>query len=1182
MSLAIKPIIYAAFANPEDNSGAPLPELKIEEARIRDALTSAIAEDASWDYQQGLEATRAALVERFYSNRVAVFHFGGHADPQRLLLPGETPGRQLSNAVLLEDFLSRQESLKFAFFNACSTREWAQNLVRLGVPCVIATSRDVNSEIALEFASVFYQYLAHDATIAEAFAKAKASLGFTEDSSSNAAPHLGTTTREIDEAEDSNPDVTGFPWDIYQRDAEAAAWKLSIGANDPLIGLPPLKIDSKKLPASPYVSIKGHTPADAPLFFGRNAEIRSLYDWVLRSSDDPPILLFYGQSGVGKSSLLNAGLLPRLNDQADIVYTRRTLNLTDDLHKAIGGPSNEDARAWLTAAKPKLIILDQIEEAITHSDGSTAELHAFITRVIEIFSLRGPDSTARLILSFRKEYLAEIRNALTVGTQEDAPPLEKDFWLERLDLAGIKQVVAGPTRLRALREKYKITLADEDLPADIAHDLEDRNSPIATILQIILNQLWKAAKAKGGDPVYTRALYKSLSNTDNPLQGFFDAQIVQLEPNSGGTVNNDGLELDFLYEHTTQLVTSKPQSLTDLQKAYPQITNLSQFIARNKELYLLTDAVQDAGPAAAPGSGTALAHDTLAPVIRREFELSVQRGSRARRLLENRAREWPPGKSGDTLDAADLRVVEKGLAHMRAMTGDEQRLVAASRKRNLRNSAIKAAVLIVLPLLLFGLLVSQVFAKWNDLEEANSNATRSLAANDGAIALAEALEAERLRTAWQLRFFPLKALDETIGENLFNALQTREVYREKIGHTALNLRDCAVALDEHNRPLFTTRNGKPTFDGFALPDGLSSTAPSPGKTTCDPVSRTIAYLQNSPDAPKYGYKPEPFVFIWQKGSVSNMPFPNPTVEAKPRPPLGFVIAPGGMKIAFSLDLGLNASAITVLDRASGKRTLLAGLGDGEMLGFSQDGRYLLLNDYPGVDFVDISSPKPHASELVRLHDFNDVTAGKVGNSQVVAVSGDKDLLVQSLTGNEKLVFLPAGPDSVVSGLKPTGVAISSDGKMVASDSGGRIDLWGIEPDDSSQGSGWLGMPSHEGNFKAGPERTEYRAFSPDSQFLATLEVGRNHIGPYVTYSYGNSQPTTAADINALHVSVWKVQPYSSQDLKGKTTTALFGMGCALIGNYIADMATNPDIREDNQHFDFGGLQKACTSAQAGR
>ena len=126
----------------------------------------------------------------------------------------------MSNAVLLEDFLSRQESLKFAFFNACSTREWAQNLVRLGVPCVIATSRDVNSEIALEFASIFYQYLAHDATIAEAFAKAKASLGFTEDASPNAAPHPGTTTRDIDEAEECNPDVTGFPWDIYQRDDE--------------------------------------------------------------------------------------------------------------------------------------------------------------------------------------------------------------------------------------------------------------------------------------------------------------------------------------------------------------------------------------------------------------------------------------------------------------------------------------------------------------------------------------------------------------------------------------------------------------------------------------------------------------------------------------------------------------------------------------------------------------------------------------------------------------------------------------------------------------------------------------------------------------------------------------------------------------------------------------------------
>ena len=203
----------------------------------------------------------------------------------------------MSSAVLLEDFLARQKTLKFVFLNACSTREWAHNLVRLGVPCVIATLRDVNSEKALEFASAFYKLLAEDDTLADAFEKAKSSIHFTNDASANGAP---AATRDIDEAEDCNPDVTSFPWEIYG-DPEAQKWKLSIGADDPLIGLPHLDIDLEKLPDSPYVSIKGHTPDDAPIFFGRNAEIRTLYDWVLRPQADPPILLFYGQSGVGKS-----------------------------------------------------------------------------------------------------------------------------------------------------------------------------------------------------------------------------------------------------------------------------------------------------------------------------------------------------------------------------------------------------------------------------------------------------------------------------------------------------------------------------------------------------------------------------------------------------------------------------------------------------------------------------------------------------------------------------------------------------------------------------------------------------------------------------------------------------------------------------------------------------------------
>src|SRR6202012_2618223 len=100
------------------------------------------------------------------------------------------------------------------------------------------------------------------------------------------------------------------------------------------------------LPPCPYVTIEGHRREDARIFFGRNGEIRELYDWAMQPAERP-VLLFYGQSGVGKSWLLGAGLMPRLENLAQVRYLRRGSNLTDDLHQAMGGATEEAAAAWL-------------------------------------------------------------------------------------------------------------------------------------------------------------------------------------------------------------------------------------------------------------------------------------------------------------------------------------------------------------------------------------------------------------------------------------------------------------------------------------------------------------------------------------------------------------------------------------------------------------------------------------------------------------------------------------------------------------------------------------------------------------------------------------------------------------------------------------------------------------------
>jgi hypothetical protein len=63
---------------------------------------------------------------------------------------------------------------------------------------------------------------------------------------------------------------------------------------------------------SPYLGLAAFGPGDAPLFFGREAETAHLLALISDRLDKPGPLIVSGASGVGKSSLLGAGLLPAL------------------------------------------------------------------------------------------------------------------------------------------------------------------------------------------------------------------------------------------------------------------------------------------------------------------------------------------------------------------------------------------------------------------------------------------------------------------------------------------------------------------------------------------------------------------------------------------------------------------------------------------------------------------------------------------------------------------------------------------------------------------------------------------------------------------------------------------------------------------------------------------------------
>jgi len=59
-----------------------------------------------------------------------------------------------------------------------------------------------------------------------------------------------------------------------------------------------------------YPGVKPFSENESDIFFGREADVEQLHNLVLLEK----LVVLFGKSGYGKSSLINAGLIPLLND----------------------------------------------------------------------------------------------------------------------------------------------------------------------------------------------------------------------------------------------------------------------------------------------------------------------------------------------------------------------------------------------------------------------------------------------------------------------------------------------------------------------------------------------------------------------------------------------------------------------------------------------------------------------------------------------------------------------------------------------------------------------------------------------------------------------------------------------------------------------------------------------------
>ena len=148
-----KPIIILAFSNDQD---AYLQMI----VRERKSIFKALQQHQDRGYIQVHKEENTSIEDIFdlfnrYAGRIAIFHYGGHANGTHLQLEAGVGKAEMADATGLAQLLGQQKALQLVFLNGCATQDQVEKLFSCGVKAVIATAVPINDEMATEFAEQF-------------------------------------------------------------------------------------------------------------------------------------------------------------------------------------------------------------------------------------------------------------------------------------------------------------------------------------------------------------------------------------------------------------------------------------------------------------------------------------------------------------------------------------------------------------------------------------------------------------------------------------------------------------------------------------------------------------------------------------------------------------------------------------------------------------------------------------------------------------------------------------------------------------------------------------------------------------------------------------------------------------------------------------------------------------------
>ncbi|WP_295128481.1 ATP-binding protein [uncultured Chitinophaga sp.] len=301
------------------------------------------------------------------------------------------------------------------------------------------------------------------------------------------------------------------------------------------------------LPLSPFKLFDSFSDKDEAFFFGRETETDDLYQMAQESN----IVLVFGYSGTGKTSLVQCGLVNntkhfrwntilvrRLNDINEALPARLKESIDPALHEEVKHLSTPALlkEAYMDNFRPVLLIFDQFEELFVF--GKEVERAAFYKTLQELSRL---DIPCKMIFVIREEFL---------GSLNDLELLEPEIFKKRLRVSpmtdrGARNMIidtcgffdiklrgskpddtpdpSGRTRL----DKPNHVQWNHEVAAAIVAEATRNGAVNLPYLQVFMDALWTEARDRGPDNiVIDLPLIDWVKTKGNVLKYFLDTRIA--------------------------------------------------------------------------------------------------------------------------------------------------------------------------------------------------------------------------------------------------------------------------------------------------------------------------------------------------------------------------------------------------------------------------------------------------------------------------------------------------------------------------------------------------------------------------------------------------------------------------------------------------------------------------------